>query len=1192
MSHIGGESSIREYNLDIARGLMAPADYFPGENSGCLDAVCQVVSHVWIFIHRMLNYLFGDRQWYNNQVAHDLVADYCLRLGQATPVDSPDGMHEKITALYEALRFRAYHSPEQGINSYADHLESLTQGGGQESMVQLLHPVSPSTEVLPPQTGRLRIPLVREEEPLDPLSNVSEEGQALQNRVNACDLSNQSEGELPERQIEVENSSNIVSNEHIARAHSENSAQASSRDSDQSAQGHLYRSTCYTPQLMDRDVQTLVSVISSAALSSRSCTTPPAPSRAGQVTVAPLNPARPTQTASSQSQPGNQELNALLSIFAGMRPPIAASGDGLHGFSGRPIPLPQRHNVQPSVQQTRTPASVQQRQGQTTLPGAIPVDPHVLQVIQQAFPQLSRPVLEGLAIASPQRIQEWYQIAMRHLDTVSEELQARHLEGLQHLTNQVFCKGETGNIILKQKMENLHNEGDEITVIHETLLVLDESLKNHSFLLHEVENPTPEAYEKVYQELCQIYGARKFKYRNDQEHKQDLISEKNPDYADAQDPCDLFARALCDACRDVRSIQSRYGFSNGAFNNYALMMMVVHLLQQADVKTDDCAGPYVQFNNHIQVRYQKPILIFAQENEEMVPCIVYNTDSISSTYQGCDPEGAKRILTMLQEEGKLEAFRDYLFMNTPPAHESMPLLKDLIQQMSQQISQRYSPALTTKCNRRYYRNTVHANRFPQCVHAPLRNATFKTYTQSAETVYEYMSRATVWAAQKYANKGLLNLDDIYDAGEAYTHLRALIGSNAIFEMLKNAERYNDFTLSFNHTLQMNLGKFFSFEPSSDNPRLLTANERYIPHMFGGVGTIEDIATDPIKAKTLMQKLSYNELQFAERYIYSSHLLSLYALKNITDEEPLRLLQNAREELEQMDTEKKRIIQDLNVEILKMQSYFAEHHFNTLLNLFESTITIPENAFPTVITFAQPVQETPPEYQEVLWQYLPESVDRNSVVGKNPVPRNIGTSVKVSWRDYHGRRYQALQAQNTIIDNPARCGNCMYGALAIELFGINTDDDDEDNDEVEYFAGILRQTAVNYMLTNPDQFLQSMVDPARDHQRAEETDQAFNERMQPIWMERLRNHCRKVAGNDADDPEWGTAVEMSAISAVFGIPIHIFYTAHPMEIGTNGIDEGVILPNSVIGGNFAGEPLRYIYTGQHYEPIHLRTVFSE
>lgn len=978
----------REYNFAIARDLLGPADYLPGEQNSCLDSICNVITHIWISFKRMLNYIFGDHRWHNNLTAYNMIYNYCYENIYAVPMETRSPEHAQITDLYQALRFRAYHSPGDNICSWGELLERSTHDG--RRLINVLEPSCQETNDHPNQR------------------------------------------------------------EHVsARSHQEAVPSSTSIPA--------------YPQILRHGLRSDIPVLRPEAQDL-------------------LNPRQPQNTQSVQS--------SLQAIHRAI------------------------HNV----------------------------------------------------IREP-----------------SQARRERTAQNEERLVNQFFNKGETGNIILRKSLRSLSRQGDDPTTIQQTLQVMQESLQNHSYLLDEVENATNETYSKMYQDLCNIYGEREFNYRTENEHTEEVISEKNAFYANAQDPTDLFGRALCDACRELHSDPVRHRDPAPTFRTNGYLLMMLNLLLQADVKADDCAGPYVQFNNYIKVRYQKPILIFAQEGTEMVPQVVFNTDCISSTFCGCDPEGARRILKSLEDQNLIGAFKDYLFENVPPAHASMPLLKKLMLQMNAAIEAHYSTTIIDmKCNRLYYQGTSEARNHPELTIPDLKSATFKTYTRNAETIYEYMSRAATWMAQKYANKGLLNEDDI--SSEAYTYLTKLISSNAIFEMLKNTMRINDFQLSLNENITFGVGKFFSFEPTLEDARQLSAHERFIPHMFGGSGSTNDPASDPIKAKALMQKLTQEEQVFAERYILSVPLLNLYEVKGIADEQTLNSLRDIREELAQMDPEKQHIIRDLHTEILKMQEHFAEAHFNDLFLLILDTIAIPENASPIAISFAQPAPEAPLVYQEILWEYLPADTDRNKIACKNP-PRNAGTSVKVSWRNYRGHRDAALRAQNRVLENPARCGNCMYGALAIEIFGLNPH---RDSSMIEHYAGVLRQTAANFILRNPDNFLHAMSDPTNDHQHPGETNEDFAQRMQPILRERLQNYCRKVRDNQRSNLEWGTATEMSAISSVFGVPIHVFYINRPMDIGTEGIDEGVILPNTMIGSNFAGAPLRYMYTGNHYKPIRLIT----
>jgi hypothetical protein len=153
----------------------------------------------------------------------------------------------------------------------------------------------------------------------------------------------------------------------------------------------------------------------------------------------------------------------------------------------------------------------------------------------------------------------------------------------------------------------------------------------------------------------------------------------------------------------------------------------------------------------------------------------------------------------------------------------------------------------------------------------------------------------------------------------------------------------------------------------------------------------------------------------------------------------------------------------------------------------------------------------------------------------------------------------------VIHHSAQCGNCMYGALSLEIF--NKDDVNED---IEYYVGLLRAAAEDYILAHQEDYLPLMLQKT-DRPELNESEDQMVIRLRSELEARLRTYCTKVRGNDK--LEWGTAMEMEAIAAIIGTPVHVFYIVHPMKLGEEGIEDGVIQPNSIIGGRFTGAPIR-------------------
>jgi hypothetical protein len=278
--------------------------------------------------------------------------------------------------------------------------------------------------------------------------------------------------------------------------------------------------------------------------------------------------------------------------------------------------------------------------------------------------------------------------------------------------------------------------------------------------------------------------------------------------------------------------------------------------------------------------------------------------------------------------------------------------------------------------------------------------------------------------------------------------------------------------------------------------------------------------------------------------------------------------------------RKALIGELFYQITKIVNCIRDPYYTKYAPDIGNTVKFPENAAPVIANYVPPQQAEELITQDVKWEYL--TCPQNKVVIKARPPRTVGTTSKVNLDNYRqdGRINwsSALCAQNTIISNSAECGNCMYGALALEIFG-----EQRASCNIEYYAGILRNTAANYILANEEYHLPLMVQ-ITDKPLPNETEDQMYARLQPEFKRRLIDYCAAVRNT----LQWGTAAEMEAIAAVVGVPIHVYYSARPMTLGKNGIEDGVIQPNNVIGGRFTGAPIRLLYSGYHYNPIRLKT----
>jgi len=757
---------------------------------------------------------------------------------------------------------------------------------------------------------------------------------------------------------------------------------------------------------------------------------------------------------------------------------------------------------------------------------------------------------------------------------------------------QFFRRGETGNIVLLD-LTATHNRSQE--EFQESQAVLEASLRDHTCRIpEEVDGNSEEEinanYAQAFENLAAIYAPRSYQSKPT-DRVDGVESEPSETLASAKDPYDLFRIALKEAVEELQ-IQTRQlqtsGFISMPLMQQACRLAIFNLLSQASVRTDDCEGPYVVFNDNLKARYQKPIIVYAPgEDNEMVPTVLYRADILSSTRTGCDPEGARRLLKDIEDRGTVEEFKNHLLNGTPAVDKDIKILKELMDTMANQMKERYCPTILPMVVKDL--NNQREDAPLPLSSTPNQNPDFKTYTDGAKTPFEYLKRGVLWSIQKYACAGLFTEDDIapYDEPNLslFDPLKNLVFRNTVFGMIINAQPVHDFRLKLSSNLELECGNFYGYEPSVDDKGKLVSNLRFIPNELSGDGTEFNPASDPIKAKHTMMQLTSSELEFFETYMNADALQRIYEVKGMTEGNTPQalaaknILRDARARLDAMAPDRKALIGELFYQITKIVTCIKDSYYTKFAPDIGNAVDFPENVAPVVVNYAPPRPVEEMITQGVKWEFL--SCQRNEVTIKDRPVRTSGTTSKVNLAHYNQFGQVdwrgALSSQNNVIHNPAQCGNCMYGALSLEIFG------DRASRDIERYAGILRAAAADYILANKEAHIPLMLKPT-DRPRNGETEDQMVARLRPDLDARLREYCAKVRNNNT--LEWGTAMEMEAIAAVIGTPVHVFYTAHPMRVGREGIEDGVIQPNSILGGRFTGAPIRLLYSGWHYEPIRL------
>jgi hypothetical protein len=213
-----------------------------------------------------------------------------------------------------------------------------------------------------------------------------------------------------------------------------------------------------------------------------------------------------------------------------------------------------------------------------------------------------------------------------------------------------------------------------------------------------------------------------------------------------------------------------------------------------------------------------------------------------------------------------------------------------------------------------------------------------------------------------------------------------------------------------------------------------------------------------------------------------------------------------------------------------------------------------------------VTEKKSSISEIFSKYFPNLSSSDFIIKfkaeRTGMPKHPIPDSKASHLDGY-LRSNLLEMQNKVIDNPSNVHDCLYGALAIEIFGKK-----KAKKDIQAYVGILRNAIANYILDNRSCFIPSM---------AYVDDKKISERHEVRLVER----CNKIRNK-----EWGSGIELAAVSAMLQVPIHVFYTGAPMKMGTEGIEDGVIQPNVIIGSEFTGPAIRLKYTASQYNAMKL------
>ena len=114
---ISDRLQVGPYEVDTALRLIGPADFGILEPQGCCDYLALIIKTIAVNILRVLNFICGDHQWYDNHTARTIVDQY-IELAANNPVREAHLLN-RILELAQSLSLRA-----NGNVSCADGLDN------------------------------------------------------------------------------------------------------------------------------------------------------------------------------------------------------------------------------------------------------------------------------------------------------------------------------------------------------------------------------------------------------------------------------------------------------------------------------------------------------------------------------------------------------------------------------------------------------------------------------------------------------------------------------------------------------------------------------------------------------------------------------------------------------------------------------------------------------------------------------------------------------------------------------------------------------------------------------------------------------------------------------------------------------------------------------------------------------------
>lgn len=603
------------------------------------------------------------------------------------------------------------------------------------------------------------------------------------------------------------------------------------------------------------------------------------------------------------------------------------------------------------------------------------------------------------------------------------------------------------------------------------------------------------------------------------------------------------------------------------------LFVIIELLDHAIIDYSDCHHK-VYFTPYISTSYQKPYLSMIVNESSNFPFLIYQNDLFTSQDVGCDPEAALVWLNKVKERDGLLAFKETIKkLKTSSFSAENKCAYDLIRTMATQFKIRYLEGVRDLIVDEQFKSTY---------------LNFSSAVKNTKSSYAFFRNAFIVTAQKYASQGLFAQDDFLSG--QISRIESFLAKVVVLETFFMAKAQDDFCLKVNDHVTLKFGKFFSFE-FDEYKSFLSCKERSQENELFKDDEDFQASLDPIYIAEIFKRFQENpELSTEIVYLRQYLLYDLEVAFHKQREEGLEQILNPLLDLSEMEFKRKNIqfqfrklskqsrdlLKELRFGIFSMASNLVLNFFKPKFMAQEiyNNVEFKEDVVPTISKdyFLDLTKLDIREKKEVDLEFIPLNL-RPMISIKRRRERIVPlqTIYRVSSFEASSKPRQALLKQNNVLDNYSSCGNCGYGALAMEIFESYTHSFNIDN-----VSEKLRNITADYIQSNSDIYLEYML----------RSGEIFSPNMTTRLKQRLESYCYNLKFQGSRN--WISEFEFQAIARLFGVRIEIINLSLPLKVGQNGINEGVILPNLCFGSTYTGAPIRLVFKNDnHFEVLKIK-----